>query len=73
MIFRHGLFEDDYEAQARVYGYTLGNKADRLQEIGKAYKRAFADGLIDLKEFRQMTGKLDGLLLRNIKPMGRES
>ena len=68
MKFRHGIFEDGYEAQARGYGYTLGYRERRLQEIGDAYSRSYNDGLIDLKEYRKLTEFLDELLQRNLKP-----
>lgn len=32
--FAHGVWADDYEKQANEQGYTFGEEADRLQQIG---------------------------------------
>ena len=66
--FRHGALSDSYEEQANEQGYTFGNKAKWVQEIGFGLVCAYIQGCITDSEYDKILQRFQRkVLIPNLK------
>lgn len=66
--FRHGALSASYEEQANEQGYTFGNKAKWVQEIGFGLVCAYIQGCITDSEYDKILQRFQRkVLIPNLK------
>lgn len=67
--FYHGALSDSYEKQANVQGFTLGEKAEWIQQVGFGLVCAYIHGCITDSEYDKILKRFQkNILLKNLKP-----
>ena len=69
IVFYHGALVDSYEKQANEQGYTLGDKAEIFDEVGKAYNMLRIHGYLTDSQAGSVVNKIQKKLVANIKPL----
>ena len=62
--FHHGALCDSYEKQANKQGFTLGDKAQYLQELESCLIKAHIHGLLTDSEYDRSLRRLQQQLMR---------
>lgn len=71
--FHHGALCDPYEMQANDQGFTFGDKAGFVQELGDGLIAARIHGCITDKELDKIIDRFQAkILIKNLKKMGAE-
>ena len=71
--FHHGVLCDSYEKQANAQGFTFGDKAEWVDEVGFGLIRAHIHGCITDREFNKILKRFQKkILVKNIKPLESE-
>lgn len=72
ITFRHGLIDKDYEAQANEQGFTLGDKADAMQELKASLYRLRLNNCVSDTEMKSITRRLNHEVVESIEPLRKE-
>lgn len=68
--FHHGALCDTYEKQANEQGYTFGDKAEWVEEIGYGLKCAYIHGCITDSEYDKILQRFQKkILIKNLKTL----
>lgn len=68
--FHHGLMADLYEEQANEQGYTFGEKADFVEQVGFGLVCAHIHGCITDSEYDKILKRFQNkILVKNLKPL----
>ena len=68
--FRHGALCDTYEEQANEQGYTFGDKAEWVEEVGYGLKCAYIHGCITDSEYDKILQRFQKkILIKNLKTL----
>jgi hypothetical protein len=71
--FHHGALVDTYEKQARVQGFTFGDKAEWVQKVGFGLVCAHIHGCITDGEYDKILRRFQQkVLLKKLKPYREE-
>lgn len=71
--FHHGPLADPYEKQANDQGYTLGDKADFVQDVGYGLVCAHIHGCITDREYDKILQRFQQkMIVRNLIPLRRK-
>ena len=69
--FHHGALCDDYEKQANEQGFTFGEDAKFVQEIGFGLVAAYIHGCITDREYDKILQRFQKkILIKHLKPLG---
>ena len=66
--FHHGALCDSYEKQANDQGYTLGDKAEYLEDLGFKTTFIWIHGLLTDSQYDAALKKLQKMLAKAAKP-----
>ncbi len=66
--FHHGAFRDPYEVQARKQGYTLGDRAELMDNLGFGLSINHVHGVLTDAEYKRALQKLNRKLVDSLKP-----
>lgn len=70
VVFYHGALSDTYEKQANDQGFTLGDRADFIQEVGYGLMWAHIHGCITDSEYEKILNRFQKkLLIKNLKAL----
>lgn len=67
--FHHGALCDPYEKQANAQGFTLGDKAKLLQDLGHHTVMIWIHGLLTDSQYDAALKKLQKQLVEALKPI----
>lgn len=67
--FDHGALCDPYEEQANAQGFTLGDKAKLLQDLGHHTVMIWIHGLLTDSQYDAALKKLQKQLVKALKPI----
>jgi hypothetical protein len=67
--FHHGALCDPYEEQANEQGYTLGDKAEYLQDLGFKIVYIWIHGLLTDSQYDAALRKLQKQLVKAARPL----
>lgn len=67
--FDHGALCDSYEEQANAQGFTLGDKAELLQDLGNNTVMIWIHGLLTDSQCCAALKKLQKQLVKALKPI----
>ena len=67
--FHHGALCEPYEQQANEQGYTLGEHADYLQDLGFKTCYLYIHGLLTDSQYDAALKKLQKMLVQSVSPM----
>lgn len=65
--FYHGALADPYEKQAREQGFTLGDKAELMDELAKGLVMNMVHGILIYSDYEKALKKLHKMILKNLK------
>lgn len=68
VTLKHGLIDKDYEAQANEQGFTLGDKADAMQELKASLYRLRLNNCVSDTEMKSITRRLNNEVMSYLKP-----
>lgn len=68
--FNYGALCDPYEEQANAQGFTLGDKAKLLQDLGHHIAMLWMYGLLTDSQYDEALKKLQKRLVKALKPIG---
>ena len=72
--FHHGALADDYEKQANDQGFTFGDNAKWVQDIGFGLVCAYIQGCITDKEYGRILQKFQKkVLVKNLKKIKEDT
>lgn len=69
IVFCHGALCDPYEEQANEQGYTLGDKAEYLQDLGFKTVYIWIHGLLTDRQYDDALRKLQKQLVKAARPL----
>ena len=68
--FHHGALADEYEKQANEQGFTFGDLADWIEEVGKSLTCLWIHGCMTDKEYDRILQKFQKkILVKNLKKL----
>lgn len=68
--FYHGVLCNNYEEQANEQGFTFGDNAEWIEQIGFGLKGAHIHGCITDREYEKILQRFQKkILLKNMKPL----
>lgn len=67
VTFRHGALSDPYEEQANAQGFTLGDKAKELQDLGFHLVYVWLHGLLTDSQYDAALKKLQKKLMKALR------
>lgn len=70
--FYHGALSEPYEEQANKQGYTLGDKAKLLQDLGHHTVMIWIHGLLTDSQYDAALKKLQKQLVKALKPIDQQ-
>ena len=71
--FHHGALCDSYEEQANAQGFTFGDMAKWIEQVGYGLVCAYIHGCITDSEYNKIMDRFQKkILLKNIKPQESE-
>lgn len=70
--FYHGALSDPYEKQANAQGFTLGDKAKLLQDLGHHTVMIWIHGLLTDSQYDAALKKLQKQLVEALKPIDKQ-
>lgn len=71
--FHHGALADDYEKQANEQGFTFGDKAKFVQEVGFGLIAAHIHGCITDSEYDKILQRFQKkILVKNLKVIEKD-
>ena len=66
--FHHGALSPTYEEQANAQGFTLGDKAEWIEEVGKGLTCLWIHGCLTDKEYDKVLQRFQKkILVANLK------
>lgn len=65
--FYHGALADPYEKQAREQGFTLGDKAELMDELAHGLVMNMVHGVLPYSMYEQALKKLHKMILNNLR------
>ena len=66
--FHHGALADTYEEQANAQGFTFGEMAEWIEEVGKGLTCLWIHGCMTDKEYDRILQKFQKkILIKNLK------
>lgn len=66
--FHHGALSDSYEQQANEQGFTFGDMADWIEEVGKGLTCLWIHGCLTDKEYEKVLQRFQKkILVKNLK------
>ncbi len=66
--FHHGVLSDSYEQQANEQGFTFGDMADWIEEVGKGLTCLWIHGCLTDKEYDKVLQRFQKkILVKNLK------
>lgn len=66
--FHHGALSDSYEEQANAQGFTFGDMADWIEEVGKGLTCLWIHGCMTDKEYDKVLQRFQKkILIANLK------
>ena len=66
--FHHGALSDSYEEQANAQGFTFGDMADWIEEVGKGLTCLWIHGCLTDKEYDKVLQRFQKkILIANLK------
>ena len=69
--FHHGALADTYEEQANTQGFTFGDNAKWIEEVGKGLTCLWIHGCMTDSEYNRILQKFQKkILIKNLKPKG---
>lgn len=72
--FRHGALCDSYEKQANEQGFTFGDDAEWVQNVGYGLVCAYIHGCITENEYDKIIQRFQRkILLKSLKRLPQES
>ena len=71
--FYHGVLYDSYETQANNQGFTLGDKAEKLQDLFNALMAVRFGGLLTDSQYTSALNKLQKKISNACKPLQTEN
>ena len=66
--FIHGALADSYEKQAREQGFTLGDKAELMDELGFGLTINYVHGVLTDSQYDKALQKLNKKIVGSLKP-----
>lgn len=66
--FHHGALADSYEEQAREQGYTLGDKAELMDELGFGLTINYIHRVLTDSQYNKALQKLNKKIVGSLKP-----
>ena len=73
ICFHHGALSDSYEEQANAQGFTFGELADWIEEVGKGLTCLWIHGCLTDKEYDKVLQRFQKkILIANLKRMVSE-
>ena len=71
--FHHGALADTYEKQANEQGFTFGDMADWIEEVGKGLTCLWIHGCLTDKEYDRVIQKFQKkILIKNLQRIDKE-
>ena len=67
--FYHGCLSDSYEKQANEQGFTLGNKAEMLEELRHSYNMLRLHDCITDSQADAIVQKIQKKIVKNLKKL----
>lgn len=67
--FSHGVLTDTYEIQANKQGFTLGDKAELLEELRKSYNMLRIHDCITDGQADKIVMKIQKKIVKDLKPL----
>ena len=68
--FHHGALCDTYEEQANTQGFTFGDMAEWIEEVGKGLKCLWIHGCMTDKEYDKILQRFQKkVLIKNLKKL----
>lgn len=67
--FYHGCLSDSYEKQANEQGFTLGDKAEMLEELRHSYNMLRLHDCITDSQASKIVQKLQKKVVKALKPL----
>lgn len=65
--FHHGALRKSYEEQANEQGFTLGEKAELFEKIGRSYNMLRVHGYLTDSQADSVCKKIQKNLIKNLK------
>ena len=72
VIFHYGALSDSLEQQANAQGFTLGDKAELLEELGRCMVMVYVHGICTDSQHTAMMNKLHKKIMKALKPIETE-
>ena len=69
VVFSHGWLSDTYEEQANKQGFTLGNKAEELEELKRSYNILGLYDCITDSQKEKVLQKIQKNIVKNLKKL----
>lgn len=67
--FSYGALYDDLETQAKEQGYTLGDKAEKLEKLRFSVNMVYVQGLVTNSQADSIYKKLHKKVVSALKPL----
>lgn len=72
VTFHYGTLSDPLEQQANAQGFTLGDKAELLEELGRCMAMGYVHGIYTDSQHTAMMNKLHKKVMKALKPIETE-
>lgn len=72
ITFCFGALSDPLEQQANAQGFTLGDKAELLEELGRCIAMGYVHGICTDSQKDAMTKKMQKKVMKALKPIETE-
>ena len=72
ITFCFGALSDQLEQQANAQGFTLGDNAELLEELGRCMVMGYVHGIYTYSQHTAMMNKLHKKIIKALKPMETE-
>ena len=72
ITFCFGALSDQLEQQANAQGFTLGDNAELLEELGRCVVIGYVHGICTDSQHTAMMNKLHKKIMKALKPMETE-
>ena len=72
ITFCFGALSDPLEQQANAQGFTLGDKAELLEELGRCMVMGYVHGICTDSQHTAMMNKLHKKIMKALKPIKTE-
>ena len=70
IVFHHGALSDTYEEQANAQGFTFGDRAKFVQDIGSSILVLYFYDCVTESEYAKIIRRFqEKVLVHNLKPM----